>query len=335
MLARSSEGKSRVKPRPIARNVRVFAMRSREVLVEHCLDLLDREGSAARVGADWARLSRFVDRCSHLYHANPYHNWHHAVDVTHTMAWMLTRPVFRAKLPPADSFWLMISAIAHDLDHPGHNNQWEINIHSPLAGKYNNQAVLEHHSLDLAASLIAEPEMRFTDGMSAEDIARGKALMRELILATDFAIHKDFLGTFTAAAHDYPQRRNFDDPAFVVLVLKALIKAADIANTTKPFAQAKVWGLRVMQEFWAQGRLEKAQSFPVGPLNDEERVDLNQAQAGFIRFAAMDLFDLLSKVEPGLKVLVQTLNDNVGLYQSIPPKSFGGEPSPAARSAKS
>jgi cAMP-specific phosphodiesterase len=325
----------KTKPRPIARNFRVFSMRTREALVEHARLLLEREGSAMRVGADMGRLTRFIDTCSHLYHANPYHNWHHAVDVTHTMAWMLTRPVLHAALPDEDRFWLMVAAIAHDLDHPGHNNQWEINIHSPLAGKYANLAVLERHSLDLAAELMAKPEMRFAEGMKEADVARGQVLMRELILATDFAIHKDFLTGFTATVHDYPERVNLSDPDFALMVLKALIKAADIANTTKPFAQAKVWGLRVMQEFWAQGRLEKARSFPIGPLNDEERVDLNQAQAGFIRFAAMDLFDLLSKVEPALKVLVKTLNDNVNLYQAIPPKSSGGEPSSAPRSAKS
>lgn len=334
MLARSSAGKLKGKLHPIARNFRVFSMRTREALVKYALSLLEREGSAARVCADPGRLAAFVDACSHLYHANPYHNWHHAVDVTHTMAWMLTRPVFRAGIPAVDAFWLMIASIAHDLDHPGHNNQWEINIHSPRAGKYNNLAVLEHHSLDLAADMMAKPEMRFTEGMSEADRARGRVLMKELILATDFAIHKDFLTAFSASVHEYPERTGFHDPDFKLMVLKALIKAADIGNTTKPFAQAKVWGLRVMQEFWAQGRLEKARSFPIGPLNDEERVDLNQAQAGFIRFAAMELFDLLARIDPAMKVLVKTLTDNVTQYQGLPPNA-GGEPPPVARSAHS
>ena len=335
MLAESPTSKSRVRARNIARNIRVFAMRRREELVNHTLALFEREGSATKVGANWPKLVNFVDRCSGLYHANPYHNWHHAVDVTHTMAWMVTRPVLRESIPPVDAFWLLIASVAHDLDHPGHNNQWEINIHSSRADKYANLAVLEHHSLDLAIGMMAEPDFRFIETMSDADVQRGRDLLRELILATDFAIHKDFLGAFTAAIHEYPAKRNFSDPEFTLMVLKALIKAADIANTTKPFAQAKMWGLRVMEEFWAQGRLEKAQSFPVGPLNDEERVDLNQAQAGFIRFAAMDLFDLLAKIEPNMKVLVKSLHDNVSLYQSMPPKAAGGITSPAPRAAKS
>lgn len=315
-----SSSKQKANPRSIARNVRVFAMRQREELVRYTLRLIEREGSAAKVGADRDKLAAFADECSLLYHANPYHNWHHAVDVTHTMAWMLTRPVLRARIAPVDRFWLLIASIAHDLDHPGHNNQWEINIHSPRASKYHNVAVLENHSLDLAAGLIARPEMAFTATMSAPDRERGRTVMRETIMATDFAIHTEFLAAFTSIVHDYPARRGFHDSEFVLMLLKALIKAADIGNTTKPFPQAKVWGLRVMEEFWAQGRLEKAHSFPVGPLNDEERVDLNQAQAGFIRFAALDLFNLISRVEPAIKVLVKALQDNVTLYQALPDK---------------
>ncbi len=315
--------------------MRVYALRTREELVQHVLRLLDREGSARQVGADQVKLARFVDRCSHLYHRNPYHNWHHAVDVTHTMAWMLTRPVLRAQIPPTDAFWLMICAVTHDLDHPGHNNQWEINIRSPRAAKYDSIAILENHSIDLAADLIEQPELRFCESMSPEARARGRDLVRDLILATDFAIHKDFLAAFSAAVNDYPQRKDFRDPGFELLVLKALIKAADIGNTTKPFPQAKVWGLRVMEEFWAQGRLEKAQSFPVGPLNDEERVELNQAQAGFILFAPMDLFVLLAKVEPGIAEMVKSLKDNVARYQAFAAKAAAGDPPAAARSGKS
>jgi len=330
-----SPAKQKAKSHVIARNVRVFAMRERQELVGHTLALLKREGSAEKVGADWSKLARFVDQCSLLYHANPYHNWHHAVDVTHTMAWMLTRPVLRKQIAPVDSFWLLIASIAHDLDHPGHNNQWEIYIHSARASKYENRAVLEHYSLDLAEELIARPEFRFTETITPQDRERGRVVMRETIMATDFAIHKEFMGVFEALVRDYPARRDFRDAEFVLMVEKALIKAADIANTAKPFAQAKIWGLRVMEEFWAQGRLEKARSFPVGPLNDEERVDLNQAQAGFIRFAALDLFDLLARIEPALAVQVKTLRDNIALYQSIAAKSTGGEPSAAARTAQS
>jgi hypothetical protein len=40
---------------------------------------------------------------------------------------------------------LLISAAAHDVDHPGHNNLFEIKTKSKLATLYNDQAVLENH----------------------------------------------------------------------------------------------------------------------------------------------------------------------------------------------
>ena len=49
--------------------------------------------------------------------------------------------------------------------------------------------------------------------------------------------------------------------------------------------------------------------------NDPETVKLNAAQAGFIRFAAMELFELLSEVEPGLEEMVENLRANLELYE--------------------
>jgi hypothetical protein len=107
---------------------------------------------------------------------------------------------------------------------------------------------------------------------------------------------------------------NFQQPGFTLLVLKALIKAADIGSATKPFVHAEQWAERIMAEFWAQGRMEKAAGFPVGPLNDPEHGDFAQSQIGFIRAAVLDLFGLLARIEPELQVLVQTLHENVSHY---------------------
>jgi hypothetical protein len=68
-------------------------------------------------------------------------------------------------------------------------------------------------------------------------------------------------------------------------------------------------------EFWAQGVMEKQANLPVGPLNDPETVQLNAAQAGFIRFAAMELFELLAQIDPGLQEMVDNLRSNMDLYE--------------------
>jgi hypothetical protein len=72
-----------------------------------------------------------------------------------------------------------------------------------------------------------------------------------------------------------------------------------------------------MMEFWAQGVREKEGNLTVGPMNDPERVKLNAAQAGFIKFASMELFTLLRRVDPGLGEMVETLGANLEIYEEL------------------
>lgn len=290
---------------------------SRTDMVDQVMGLFAKASFVTKVRPDWVRLHRFVNECSVRYRANPYHNWHHALDVTRTVAWLLTRPVLAEKLDPADKFWVMIAAVVHDLDHPGRNNTWEVRTASPLAQKYQNISVLERHSLDLALMLLDDPFLRFTDAMTPDARARGKALLPELLIATDFGLHEELIRSFRSAVSSYPERSNFGDPEFHLLALKAVLKAADIGNVAKPFDRAVWWARRVMLEFWAQGRAERARGLPIAPINDESRMTLRQAQMGFIQFVAQDLFDLLARVEPASVCLAHTLRENLNRYGQL------------------
>jgi high affinity cGMP-specific 3',5'-cyclic phosphodiesterase 9 len=221
--------------------------------------------------------------------------------------------VFRSKLPIHYRFLLLFTALIHDVEHPGHNNQWEVQVDSQLARKYKNEAVLENHSFHVTLRILSDPAYAIFQPFGRSTVEGWLKIVEELILATDFAVHRRFLDEFGRFLASHPV--DYSDPGFLSWVSRALIKAADIANTSKPFPQAMVWGQRVMMEFWAQGVLEKERNYPVGPLNDPETVQLNAAQAGFIRFAVMELFEQLSALEPAIKVLVDNLRTNLASYE--------------------
>ena len=46
---------------------------------------------------------------------------------------------------PIDLLTLFVSSAAHDVDHPGNNNVFEIKTKSKLATLYNDVSVLESH----------------------------------------------------------------------------------------------------------------------------------------------------------------------------------------------
>jgi hypothetical protein len=171
-------GKHRGEPIALSRSPRIAGMRTREQLVRHVMGLIDYLGLADRVGADRRKLWRFVNEASLLYRDNPYHNWEHAQDVTHSTAWLAIRPIFQASLTATDAFWLLIAAVVHDLDHAGLNNDWEVQTASARAQKYNNVSVLERHSLDMARDLLAEPDCRFAEFMAEPPASAGTSCWR-------------------------------------------------------------------------------------------------------------------------------------------------------------
>jgi len=297
----------------INRNPAILEMRTKSQLVDFVDELFRLEGAAEELGIDAAKLRAFIRRVSRHYRQNPYHNFHHATDTVNTVGWMLSRPLLHARLPVHYRFLLMLAALIHDVEHPGNNNLWEVETRSALAETYAYEAVLEKHSFAVTERLLAEPALDLFRPFGAETAQEWLRIVQEIVLATDFATHRQFLDDFKAFMESHGP--DFDDLQFVSWLARALMKAADIANTSKPFAQAQVWGQRVMMEFWAQGVLEKRNNMPVGPLNDPETVQVNAAQAGFIRFAALELFEILNRIDPELQEMVETLRKNLEFYE--------------------
>lgn len=54
-----------------------------------------------------------------------------------------------------------------------------------------------------------------------------------------------------------------------------------------------------MQECVSQGDLERAMGLPSLPMNDRDKIVLEDSQIGFIRFVALGLFESVCKVLPG------------------------------------
>jgi len=154
---------------------------------------LHKSGMIDSFGIDHARLLAFLQEVQGLYHDNPYHCSMHAADVTQgTYSLMCACGMFQS-LPPVEALALLVSAIVHDVDHPGVNNMFLVNSESPLAFSYNDTSVLENHHLTTAFKLLQRPELQWTSVLSKTDAATMRKCMIKNILHTDMALHKDGL----------------------------------------------------------------------------------------------------------------------------------------------
>ena len=182
-----------------------------------------------------------------------YHNFRHAVDVLQSLFYFLVQigtippypvgstppPLSRDKSPvaqllrPFEALTLLISAIGHDVGHPGVNNMFLVKLNAPLAQLYNDQSVLEAFHCAAYSQILR----RHWPTVFAEKSIR--KLLISSILATDMGVHSNYmqqLGNLQEKIHESTTTDSWapkDIDTFRVLTCGLLIKCADISNVVR------------------------------------------------------------------------------------------------------
>ncbi|KAJ3222187.1 High affinity cAMP-specific and IBMX-insensitive 3',5'-cyclic phosphodiesterase 9A [Clydaea vesicula] len=148
-------------------------------------------------------LLDFVIDVKKGYPDNPYHSFLHAVDVEYMMYYILIDLNVKDKVgfSTLECTSLLISALTHDIKHPGKNNLFQVNAQTELAKKYCNESVLEAYSCDILDELLSKhkflnrldfgilPDLVDQSGNKLDKICFLKETMREAIINTDMCYH--------------------------------------------------------------------------------------------------------------------------------------------------
>lgn len=183
-----------------------------------------------------------------------YHNFRHVVDVLQAIFYFLLRigtlppysqssissstppdpqsPIGRL-IRPFDALTLLISAIGHDVGHPGVNNAFLVALNAPLAQLYNDKSVLESFHCAAYSQILR----RYWKPAFADTAMRG--LMINSILATDMGLHFKYMADLgnlqekvyynSGTGGWSPQVRD----EYRTLTCGLLIKCADISNVVR------------------------------------------------------------------------------------------------------
>lgn len=265
-----------------------------------------------------AAFSGFVDgvKTAMSLHGNPYHNFHHAVDVLQTCFVFLVRMDGRAALTSLETFGLAVAALCHDLEHPGLNNVYQINAGTELALTHNDQSVLENHHCVVAFRIIRKHNI--LQSLSTPQFASVRKLIIKSILATDMTCHFGLTAELKECAlrlsggsdDDVRALASKMPPADREVLIKTLLHCADISNPCKPWKTSKEWSDLVCTEFFAQGDREKAEGLPVSPNMDRETTKQAQLSLNFIDFIVAPLFIAVTNILPRMQVCVDLLDEN-------------------------
>ncbi len=128
--------------------------------------------------------------------------------------------------------------------------------------------------------------------------------------------------------------------------MKSLLHLADLGASLRNFESSLTWGLRITQEFFAQGDEELAHGLPVGPMNARDQPPLSSSQVsvqrpflhnlcfqqfsrvlqpGFIQHMVMPLCEAMSEFgQPVFQELLENGRANMKLWSES--SAMAGEP---------
>ncbi|KAH3732918.1 cAMP phosphodiesterase [Pelomyxa schiedti] len=114
------------------------------------------------------KLRNWISAVQRQYHHNSYHNFRHAFDVLQCVYSFLTTMMLAQYLNHLEVLALFISALCHDIGHPGLNNNFQINSNSDLALLYNDNAVLENMHASLTFQILSHEELNILAGLTPD-----------------------------------------------------------------------------------------------------------------------------------------------------------------------
>ncbi len=268
-----------------------------------------------------------------------YHNWYHAVSCAQVCFLFLSLGGADQFLESRDIFCIIVGALIHDLDHPGTNNDFEVKRNTELAQKYQNDSVLERHSISEGLKLCTEnPELNWLKSFdNVEDRTYVENYITEAVLATDPARHATIVKEALAFIEEGPKAyghvvseslsesvelTHFDrsNLQHCLFIGRLFLHSADISNPLhSSFDVARDWAVRVTTEFSRQASKEKALNLQVTSYMDglDSEYNIAKVQINFFGFMVQPLFDAVGKLFPNLSHLNDWGEANCDGYREV------------------
>jgi hypothetical protein len=283
----------------------------------------------AITGRRWLELQKFSLFAEHVrqsYLDNPYHNFTHACDVVSTVyRWFrFNRAV--DWLDDIDCLALLISAIAHDIAHPGKTTPFLVETGHELAIRYNDKSPLENMHCSKLFEISKKEAFKIFDKFDVPAYKRVRKTCINAIIHTDNALHFDMVKELRECYERVSdicdhQANNVEvyTKMYTEEVLEKhmhlwqqlIVHLCDVGNPMKPWELSVKWARCVQDEFFAQGDEEKRLELPVGMLNDRNKVNRSGAEHGFINFLVAPLTVAATQLFPLMQPLANQMVDNM------------------------
>jgi len=228
-----------------------------------------------------ALVHKYVTYVADMYPNNPFHNFEHASHVTMSVTKLLSRIVAPSDMDFADDvqasaklhdhtygitsdpltqFACVLSALIHDVDHPGVSNATLVAESNKLMNQYGSKSLAEQNSVDLAWDLLMTEQFQPLVSVLCRDeseLRRLRQLVVNSVMATDIMdpdLKKLRNGRWEKAFQN-TNAENQDTSREAVnrkatIVIEHLIQASDVAHTMQHWNVYTKWNARLFKEMY-------------------------------------------------------------------------------------
>ena len=287
------------------------------------------------------KLNSFLYTISNNYKQTTlYHNSLHGADVTQSLCifFLNTNAEEICETSVLDLLGMIVSAMGHDLGHPGLNNNFHINASTELGITYNDASCLENYHSSFLFRILRKEENNILSKLSIQNYKTIRKRMISQILATDMANHGEVISLIRSKIKSWKEngqsrfnllsgndKTKFDEQQ---ILLNYLIHMADLGHNCKKFEISIEWIKLLTEEFWRQGDQERAKGLPISFLCDRQKIDVPASQIGFLRGFILSSFDCLVAIFPELKYTIDNAEDNISRWTKLQDekRKFGWTP---------
>mmetsp|Transcript_10488 Transcript_10488/g.19320 ORF Transcript_10488/g.19320 Transcript_10488/m.19320 type:complete len:328 (+) Transcript_10488:1-984(+) len=249
-------------------------------------------------------------------HCAAYHTYEHALDVFQAVFSILGQMKGEAFFSEIELLALLTAALGHDLYHPGQSNRYQKLIKSELAIKYSQSPLESFHAASLL-NLLRKEETNLLGKLEGVETDLVRKIIVETVLATDMSGHFNLteeLRTVAIRNTDAPGELTGDDR---LVIAKVIVHCADLSNPTRTWEVSHRWQCRIMDEFFAQGDLERTNGFEISPGMDRYTTHMEDLAVSFIDFIVAPLYVGLASLLPSTGEICLQLASNRAKWAEI------------------
>lgn len=283
--------------------------------------LLQRHELFEKCSIDPTTFNKFITVIQTGYFEVAYHNKIHGMDVGRLAYYYATECelIEKAQLSDIDVLALIVGGACHDYEHLGWNNAYLIETQHDWAITYNDVSVCEHHHIAATFEVLkSKPGCNIFENFSLDDFKNIRKKLTKSVLATDMALHFDYVNKFKTFLDDSEVDMKKEENKIFLMCMSLHI--SDFTNPSKNWSESQKWTCLVYEEFFVQGDKEKELGLPIGMLNDRVSTNLAKSQMGFIDFIVQPSFELFHRYLPKVQPHIDQIKWNRNKWDSMVPE---------------